>query len=691
MTGGLERPVGRSRRRWLRRRPDDRGAVLVLVAAALVALLVVAALVLDLSLVRQNRQADKSATDFATAAGIRALDDGSGRPYPWRGICAARDYLVANNDVFAGMTGSFLDGSLSTVFATEPCTQPTLHPFTTACQGGNPATWGVFQGVADGGRVRVTIRSGYLLPDPAFPEDAAAYTGDTTSNGCDQLAVIIEQDEDATFGGAAGATGYTTRIRSVARLVQGNGGNLAAALLLLERNDCRVLTIGGTSGAKVRVEGNGPDPGVIHADSLGNGTDCNPSDVQNGKIFQVDGNPPDPLIIAAVASSGGAPAQITSVALSGTPGVGMNVASSPSPVEVCAETVATDCDATSPVTGAGVAGRELVGRGGVDARYRLPIVQLRDRAATRFAWTTLPPPDPLLAPADQWVELACGETDPTRFTARRIWINCGGGVFNGNGKTFPASVDEVVVNGTIEVNGNANTLTFVDVETLYVKGAVGQASISLTGTGNRILVNPGTSTDVGGDGFVCDDRTAAAPMARTELVVGSGRIVGEGGSGKVLRMCSTTVFMMDDSGTPGCSVPGVDGVAPYDNACGGTIRVAGNNALDWSAPNANTVTAPTAAQLAQFEDLAFWSETQGPPASGPYFSIEGNGGVRLAGIVFAPNADPFRVGGNGAYDIEDAQFIVRRLEVAGNGTLLMKPLPQNAVPIPRLSGFALVR
>ena len=38
-----------------------------------------------------------------------------------------------------------------------------------------------------------------------------------------------------------------------------------------------------------------------------------------------------------------------------------------------------------------------------------------------------------------------------------------------------------------------------------------------------------------------------------------------------------------------------------------------------------------------------------------------------------------------------AQFITRRLEVAGNGTLLMRPESQNAVQIPVIGGFGLVR
>ena len=654
-------------------RRSERGATLIIVAVSLVALMVIAAMALDLSLVRQNRQDDKSASDFAVAAGIRGLDNGSGGVQPWKGVCAARDYLVANQGELGSITETFADGA-GTPVAGSPCTAP---PATT-CIDGNPATWARLSASADGGRIRVTIQNGYPLPDPAFAEDAAAYAGDVGDGPCSNLSVIFEEGEQSRFGGVAGVSGYESVIRSVARLTKGTTGEVTAALLILERNDCLVLEIGGTSGAEVVVEGNGDDPGVIHADSLGNGADCDEGSVQNGNIFQVNSNPPDPRITAGRSPSGSQAGQISTAALSGAAGAVPGVASSPSPDEVCGQEAATDCGTVAPITGGSLAGRPVQGRGRVDVRYRLPIIALRSSATTRFAWSAASPP-----PAG-WTIVPCNDAAST-YTAPRIWIDCDGGVFTGNGKTFAASVDEVVVNGSVTVNGNGNTLHLVDVETFFVEGAAGGDGLSLFGSNNRILINDGGVSDADADGFVCDERATLAPAARTKLVVGSGRVVGEGGNGKVLRMCNTTVYLMDDSGSPGCPVPTSDGAAPYDNACAGSIRVAGNNKLEWTAPNVNMVSAPTAAQLDELEDLAFWTETQLGS------SIEGNGGVLLSGIFFTPNADPFRVGGQGDYDIEDAQFITRKLQVAGNGTLTMRPQPHNSIQIPVLGGFTLVR
>lgn len=667
----------------------ERGVVLIIVALTMVAILIIAALAIDLSLVRQNRQADKSAADFATAAGIRALENASGVPQPWKGVCTARDYLIANNDELVGMTNMYANGDGSATYAGDPCADTGAAPYTTPCT--NRSSWAVFTGSADGGRVRVTITSGYILGEDArFPEDSnASYATDTGRAaliGCDQLAVIVEEVEPAFFGRAAGASEYDSTIRSVARLDLGTLGDATAALLLLERNDCRVLTIGGTSGAKVIIEGSGDNPGILHADSLGNGSDCAPENPEDGNTLQVDGNPPDPRIITRRATSPvGAEAAgvLSTVALSGVSGANAADAASPWPQEVCAQQAATDCGTTSPITGKGPTGADVIGRGPLDRRYRRPITELRDEAQARFGWTSAAE-----LPAG-WTAVACN--DPGPFTANRIWVDCAGAAFNGNDKTFEASVDEIVINGYVVVEGNGRTLRFSGPDTLYIRGTTDPTlnAISLKGSNNNIFINDGGVTDADVDGFVCDDRYASSPGARTELVVGNGPIVGEGGDGKVLRLCQTVVFMMDNSGSPGCAVPTTDGIAPYDNGCRGRLRVAGNNRLDWSAPNVNNVTTPTRAELDEFEDLAFWSETQG---SGSAISaIEGGGGVRLSGIFFTPNADPFRVGGNGAYDIEDAQFITRKLEVAGNATLLMNPEPENALQVPIFGGFTLVR
>ena len=79
----------------------------------------------------------------------------------------------------------------------------------------------------------------------------------------------------------------------------------------------------------------------------------------------------------------------------------------------------------------------------------------------------------------------------------------------------------------------------------------------------------------------------------------------------------------------------------------------------------------------RFEDFALWTEAH------ERSSLNGGGGLKLGGIYFLPNADPFRISGNSGQTIEvDAQFYVRKLEVRGGSVLRMVPDPSNQVPIP---------
>lgn len=640
---------------------DERGVTLVLVALLITALFVVTALVVDFGLVRQNRQADKSATDFAAAAGIRALDDATGQVRTWRGICAARDFLVANNEELSPLRP--VDAAGNDV--PDPCAPPAA----TVC-GPSTASWGTFIGLADDGRLRVTIQNGYDLSTSGFAEDTDQYAGDPGDGPCDHLAVIIEEREDAYFGGVAGASGYDTTIRSVARLVQGTEGDTVAALVLLERNDCQALDVSGTDETIVRVEGNGVSPGVIHSDSLGNGANCNRT------IFDVDGTVNQPRIFAGRAEMADpdtglvAPGLISARSLSGEPGA-VPAKTSLDTDWVCAQVDASDCLGTGG--GSGPTARGLIGRSRVDVRYRQPILDLRQEAATRFAWNAS------AASAAGFETHACN-TAITEFTAPRVFIECAGNqAFDGTGKTFAASVQEVVINGDVALSG---ALRLHSPDKVYIRGSSG-------GAGNTLSLSNGQALRVNdGDAPSCTDRHSAAPSARTKLVVGNGRISASGG---LLRLCQTTLFMMDSSGGTPCPVPAFDGDQPRDNTCKGNVSVAGQTVVDWTAPNVKNDPddLPTAADFAQLEDLALWSETSG--SGGSAWSVVGGGGLHLSGVYFTPNANPLSIGGGGTIDIEEAQIITRKLNVAGGGVLAMQPEAHNSVLIPVLGGFTLVR
>lgn len=629
----------------------ERGVTLILFALVAVLLFVISALVVDLSFVRQNRQDGKSASDFAVAAGIRSLDNGSGEVQPWLGICVARDFLLANSPEFAGMT--YVDASGNLI--TDPC----LSPPTTICDPASSATWGTLRGLADSGRLRVTISNGYDLSGSSFSEDDDAYSGDEGTDPCEHLALIVEEGEKATFGGMAGFSGYETKIRSVARLSKGEEGEVAAALILLERHNCDVIRAagGGSENAGVEVSGHGTSPGIIHADSLGDG--C------SGVLFNVNGSAPPPRIVArraalvdpetGVRASG----EISAVAKNGPPGVAART-DSVGVDRVCAQVAATDCALAGG--GSQPVGRELVGRGRVDRRYRSTISSLHADAEIRFGWTSEQAED------NGFVVKTCD--DPGPFTDAKIWIGVcptAGGAFNGNNKRFESSVKEVVINTSLTLSGSSSTLDFRAPDRVFIRGQVSLGSQTIT-------VNANGAAN-------CAARYSGAPTARTQFVVGEGGLRLTGGQ---LRMCQTTALLYSPGAV--CGVATSDGTAPIPpNSCTGVIS-SNNASIDWTAPNQNNVTSPTAAQLAQLEDLALWSESTSS------WSIGGNPDlVKLGGIFFTPNADPFAIGGRGTWDIAAAQFLTRRLALNGNGVLTMSPEAINSVTIPRIGGFTLIR
>src|SRR5204862_1561736 len=117
----------------------------------------------------------------------------------------------------------------------------------------------------------------------------------------------------------------------------------------------------------------------------------------------------------------------------------------------------------------------------------------------------------------------------------------------------------------------------------------------------NLIVNNNNITTASSGSTICDDRRNNSPTSTTKLVVGNGQI--NGGSTGTLRMCATTVFMMDGS------LPTTNGTAPSTNTYNGPVTVTGQSILEWTAPNQNNAGQPTDAEKKAFEDLALWTES----------------------------------------------------------------------------------
>jgi hypothetical protein len=68
----------------------------------------------------------------------------------------------------------------------------------------------------------------------------------------------------------------------------------------------------------------------------------------------------------------------------------------------------------------------------------------------------------------------------------------------------------------------------------------------------------------------------------------------------------------------------------------------------------------------------------------------GSAGLSLDGVFFAPWAT-IDYGGSGSQEQVSAQFIARKLEVSGNGTLVVRPRFESAVKVPLEPQSQLIR
>jgi hypothetical protein len=649
-----------------RRGADERGATLILFSFILVSLLGAAGLVVDIGLVRTDRRQNKSASDVAVAAGLHQMEFG-GQPAPFRGVCEAVKYLRVNQSELAGLTGTYKRGDGGAIGSSDPCST-TAPEWYQLCVPNAKDTWAWFHGTADGGRLVVDVKNGYELSDGGFADESlvSGDAGDADLGNCDHLAVIISESQTPGLGKVLYGGQLTSRVRTVGRITQSIDETAVIALLLLERYDCNTVTFNGTNSALI-VQGNDIHSGIIHSDSIGSGDDCS-AKILNGAMASTSGGYNGAAIRAeqaGVARPGNTspdPGYVSVAAKSGIPGSK-------------SENYAPDCPDKILAEPSGcVTGSSRKGRINVDILYRSRIAALRDEAFTRTGWNQSQAESTTGHPAFRYYP-SCGSV-PATVADQYVFINCSN--FN-SAVRFTATDAEVIFNGRIS---GSNEMTFENPAKVYVKDGLNRS-------GGSFNVNTGTSTPN------CSTRMRSRT---TKLVVASGDLTTTGGAN--LHLCGTVLLMGDD--TPGSgancphpappAIPTTNGVEPYDNCFNGYISLAGGGALDWTAPNRtddgmvwnDSADAP---YLDTFEDLAFWTETAGSNSS-----IAGGGSNIMKGVFFLPNADPFNISGNGGQVIQtDAQFIVRKLKMGGNGVLSMRPNPNNAVAFPYFSGFSLVR
>lgn len=625
-----------------RRRRDEQGAVAILTALCAVGLCVAAAMVIDLGLMRVDRQVAKSAQDSAALAGVNGLvpNINNATFHPFAGVCSALNYLKANSPDYATFsTTSWSDGA-GGIVAGDGCDASMASQ---VCVPGDRATWARFTGTTTDGRSQVFIQSGYTVTaDPvdnlsggAFPEESlpvyASDSGAVTYAGCDQVAVIISEIRSTTLGAPAAAS-MGTRVRSVAR-VKVDPPKSPFALLMLERNDCQVLA--NTSNGIIDVTGYKTNPGLIHADSdgpLNGGAGCNKSVLLGSKANG---------IVAHEAPLTGEQGQISTVASSQQSDGIPNVYAGPAP-------------GTNPTT-SGLVTREVL-----DTVY-LDHVRSAVSAAVPLIKATTPPAGFIAKP--------CPNNDT--WTETKVFINCPGGV---NKDVSLPNATDVIFTGQVA----GDKVSMPKATRVYVYGAANPAGMTV---GTTFEMNNGTA------GTACPT-TWDASAQRARLFLRTGDLKANGGT---FRACNTTVVIMGghDNACLPTTTPTyfqTGNVCPGPSSGSGGLSLGGNTEVDWTAPNVVDDDLPNdhpsnVAARPDLEDLALWTETF------TTHTLGGGGAMHLMGVFAAPNAHPMKLNGGPAQNVKNSQYVARSLWTTGSGTLAMTPMPSLPVAPPELSFY----
>lgn len=684
-------------------RTDESGAVAIIAAICMAMLCVVGAMVVDLGLLRVDRQSDKSAEDAAAMAGVNGLVPDIADPsfHPFAGVCQAMHYLQANSPAFSSFSGSaWYDGTgYALGGGVDGC--DSSHA-TLTCTPNTPSTWARFVATSSDGTKTVTIQSGYPLSGGNisavtggdFPEENPtnypAYSGDTGDakyGDCDQLAVIVTVHRATTLGVPA-ASGMGTRTRSVAR-VNIQQGDQAPALLLLEQHHCSVLTVGsagGGSGSHIHVLPSGSTPGTIHSDSdaidtgLDSATDpysavppC--SSGSNDQLFQ--GHQSDAIVAYGTGSESGT---ITSVASKNgaDPAV---VSDSSSNVYGTTATGPGLSGATEPVTG-----RNIVTRAPVDNRYADGVRSAISSAAPYLAYTAAP--SGWKSPTCDAASIAAANIQPTDS----VFLDCGA-------STIGTGTTPIVVHGqTIVFHGRFKSggLDFPDVRNLYLTGDTTKPAITVS-TGNSFCLRTTQCDSNSTTVAACPSGATGDYSDRAAVFIQNDGITQSGG---LLRLCNTTVILLGGQ-SDGCVPADNSGPPPTSTPCdlsdnsghgNGLLKINGG-IQDWTAPNKWDVIPAGEGPNAwtnNLEDLALWDETWGGTTNDNAYTMAGGGNTHTQGVFMVPNASPFGITGSGVQNLVNAQYIADSVTVNGGAQLNMTVDPNAAVTPPAVT-FYLVR
>jgi len=688
-----------------RGRRDDRGVVLVLVALLMVALLAVAALVIDIGLARASKRGDQSTADIAALAAGFFL---SGRGTSDSRVSAK---LGCNAAIKSAMTN--VTGFTPTLTGTE-CNGFPDRVDPDAGSGGCSSA--IAPVTVTSGIYTMTVR--YPVPNSELSDSRFSGTGiNDGTNQCMRMAVSFSRRNPTGFARIVGMNNVTTAARAVVRASTSAHGLNFAALLLLERVGCATLQTsgGGTNGSGVVIQASSnTNPAIIESDTAGivgasAPVVCGNNDNGNAPNWAVYGN-------ALPAAGGGGPS-IVICPVAGDPRCGTNTTGTGL---LALYSVSVPNGRLAAVVPTGVSTSPIAldlpaSRISVDNKYNLATTsggheQLTSFHSTAHALATSTWGAGLQSQG--YVHVTQCNNFSGSVAGTKIFVDCTGG-FSPGQLIFPDATT-VVMTGKLAIGGGS-VLSMPSVRTLAIRGCPadsntggtgcsggGYAGIDIAANG-ALLVNTGETTLPASPftgGTACASRTAATTSNWSEIATFGGPIKVAG----FLRLCQTFLYNAHNSTTyskqsvfttggayPAIALCSTELPCPKSSVDSGddapfVTFSGGSGAADWSAPN--QLSRPTVqADFATypFEDLAFW--TEGTSAS----DIKGQGSNSTQGVYFLPNASALFTGQATQAQPLNAQFVVRALNVSSQGTLILRPNPDDAVATPSPGNVSLIR
>jgi len=603
-------------------RRDESGAVAIVVALLLTSFVLIAAIVVDLGLLRSDRVQMNSVSDMATAAAVSIYEPGD-QGGPQAACLAALRYADAN------ISGAdFLDAAEVVASCAD------AFPSTASCRDLDPG--GQTASYRDGDyelSITIPVPNGSNLLQPF---DHEGYDGVP----CQRVGVSLSRTSTPVFAGFVG-----NDPRTISAATVGRGGAVPddedfASLIILRPTGCGTIA---TDGNPTLIEVEGVNfggtyfPGTIVVDTS---TAC-PSPA-SGRVFEP--------------SNGSRPG------IRASDGIFSNALRLSRP-RVLHSNAALTIDAGT--TGSVVAGRPIT-RLNVDDRYNCIDPYPAGPNWSPASWTQLVEADggPGATPRCDTDEdfaselpyvqlLHAAYQDLTAATAR----SQGWSIFpddladedaacrasGGNRTDFTLGPDDETGDGDgsrwfIDCPGTNpnNTLQPDGLEFLGVDVVVSRAQIEVT---DSIVV---TGSDQGAvlylqtGNFERSSNTSTVELRDTFVYVDSGAV--QFGSS------SATPLIWE---------------APIDNE-----------------PCESYTDSPTGAPPAAcFAPLALWSNGSG------LHNMSGGVQLNIAGSFFTPNAR-FRLGGGNDQTLDKAQFFTGSLTAAGNSVVTMKPNPETNIPTP---------